>query len=186
MKESNGIDLNALTIVNYCHPSCEWGKNIMRLPKDEAFTLAKQLSESNPNDKAFGRFADFDNYYKLRVEQDQYIYDLFCSLGGKPVEQHPLSFVLEGSNYLKEWFSHGSIIKLQLNRIPSHAISFTYGDSGASYQRRKMVSMFTKEDLYHMIQSFKGNKEEFMEHIESTYHYIEVQLWDDSFIKKSK
>lgn len=42
----------------------------------------------------FYRFADFANHYPLRLKADEFMYDNFCRLGGKPKEKHPLSFVL--------------------------------------------------------------------------------------------
>ena len=38
------ITIDQLTIVNYCHNNCEPLKNIMRLPKEEAFALAAKLA----------------------------------------------------------------------------------------------------------------------------------------------
>ncbi len=35
-----------LTLVNYCHPDCVPMMNIMRLPKAEAFELARKLAEA--------------------------------------------------------------------------------------------------------------------------------------------
>ena len=47
---------------------------------------------------AFYRFADFENYYDLRLRQDEYLYSRFVELGGEPEEKHPLSFVIEELN----------------------------------------------------------------------------------------
>ena len=77
-----------LIIVNYCYPDCIPLMNIMRLPQKEAYALASVFAESHPETTAFYRFADFENYYLLR-------------------EKHPLSFVIEGSDYLRDWFGNG-------------------------------------------------------------------------------
>ena len=125
------INTSDLILVNYCFDDCEPLKNIMRLPKEEAFKKAKELADCHPETTAFYRFSDFDNYYVLRENQDKFLYDEFVKLGGKPKEKHPLSFVIEGSDYLKEWFGNGIETRIPLNKIKAEHISFTIGDSGA-------------------------------------------------------
>ena len=71
-----------LVLVNYCHPDCAPLRNIMRLPKDEAFSLARSLAAAHPNTTAFYRFADFENYYALRTRQDAYLHAQFLEQGG--------------------------------------------------------------------------------------------------------
>lgn len=175
------ITIDDLQIVNYCHPNCTPYKNIVRLPKEEAFLLADKLAKDNPDTTAFYRFADFMNYYELRMKQDAYLYDMFILLGGEPLENHPLSFVLQGSEFLSKWFGEGPIKKVLLNNIPDKYISFTLGDSGAVFQRTGSVTMLTKQMLYNKIQDYKGTIEEFLNEIANQYHYIEVQLWNDDY-----
>ena len=55
--------LEGLTLVHYCHKNCEPLHTIMSLPREEAFALAGALARENPEETAFGRFADFENYY---------------------------------------------------------------------------------------------------------------------------
>lgn len=74
------IDVEKLYIVNYCHSSCIPFKNIMRLPKKEAYKIV-----------------------------DKILYKKFIELGGKPQNEHPLSFVFQGSKYLHDWFDNGTI-----------------------------------------------------------------------------
>ena len=78
------IDIDNLYIVNSCHPNCVPLKNIMRLPKEDAFAIAYQMAVSNKETTAFYRFADFDNYYPLRLKTNKVLYDTFVSLGGHP------------------------------------------------------------------------------------------------------
>ena len=125
------ISEEQLYIVNYSHKNCTPLKNIMRLPKDEAFALATQLAEENKGSMAFWRFADFAVYYPERLTTDQLLYDQFINLGGKPCVEHPLSFVLQGSDYLDDWFDNGTVTKVLLSKIPSEVISFTLGDSSS-------------------------------------------------------
>lgn len=89
------MTIDDLHIVNYCHLNCTPLQNIMRLPKNEAFALAQKLAAQNKETTAFYRFADFENYYPRRLKTDALLYARFVELGGKPLEQHPLSFVLQ-------------------------------------------------------------------------------------------
>ena len=170
-------------IVNYCHPNCIPLKNIFRLSKEDAFLLARKLADSNPETTAFYRFADFENYYAMRTKQDKYLYDTFLSLGGIPKETHPLSFVIQGSEYLEKWFNYGTKTVIQLKNIPSHAVSFSLGDSGAMYKRNGAITMFTKETLNSEIEKNNCSVNEYLKEIKSKYTYMEVQLWDDEYCK---
>ncbi len=113
-KTNTTKDLNGLYIVNYCHTNCKPFFNIMRLPKNQAFEKAKELSKQNPETTAFYRFTDFENYYPRRLKADEIIYNKFIMLGGKPKEKHPLSFVLHDNEYLNTWFGNGTVTKILL------------------------------------------------------------------------
>jgi GrpB-like predicted nucleotidyltransferase (UPF0157 family) len=176
-------NINDVYIVNYCHPNCRPFLNIMRQPKDKAFKIAKQLAYENPQTTAFYRFADFENYYPLRLKADEMLFNEFAKLGGKPKERHPLSFVLQGSEYLDNWFENGTVVKIKLNDIPSEYISFTYGDSCANIAKTGKTKIFTKEKLLSQISGFDGTLYDFMSYIEKEHIYIEVQLWKDEFVK---
>jgi hypothetical protein len=158
----------------------------MRLPKKEAFALAYTMAAQNPDTTAFYRFADFQNYYPQRLETDRKLYESFVSLGGKPKERHPLSFVLQGSDYLNSWFDNGITTKIPLKDLPSEFVSFTYGDSVSTYKRKGTVEIFTKEKLISSIESYSGTLDDFMRDIEEKYHYIEVQIWNDEIIKNGE
>lgn len=176
------INTDDIAIVNYCHSYCKPLMNIVRLPKDEAFALATAMARDNPETTAFYRFADFVNYYDLRMRQDKYLRELFISMGGKPVEQHPLSFVLKGSEYLDEWFGKGRTLRFFLKDIPSHAVSFTLGDSGSTYQHTGGVRMLTKDELIGYMSAYKGTLDEYLKELLDGRHYVEVQVWDDRYI----
>ena len=96
------INTNELYIVNYCHPNCRPFQEYYELPKEQAFkrnqrVCRKMILEA----QAFYRFSDFENYYPRRLKADDIIHSSFVTLGGKPKEKHPLSFVLNGGEYLK-------------------------------------------------------------------------------------
>ena len=168
-----------LTLVNYCHPDCVPMMNIMRLPKAEAFELAHKLAEAHPNTTAFYRFADFDNYYALRAVQDDYLHTRFIELGGKPEQRHPLSFVVESSEYLREWFGGGVETRLALKDVAPCHISFTIGDSGSTFQRDGRGELLTNDELRRCV----GENDDFDTFIRATgRNYVEAQLWSDRYI----
>ncbi len=171
-----------LILVNYCYPDCIPLMNIMRLPKKEAFALAAAFAESHPETTAFYRFADFENYYSLRKKQDEYLFSKFIELGGKPKEKHPLSFVIEGSEYLRQWFACGIESKLRLRDIQSSDISFTIGDSGAEYNKCGSVELLTLKDFKQKLLEYKNDYDAFIN--ATGKHYVEVQVWSDRYITK--
>ena len=181
------IDSEDVYIVNYCHPYCQPFSNICRLPREEAFALACKMAENNPDTTAFGRFADFENYYPRRMKTDACLYRLFVSLGGKPKEKHPLSFVLHGSEFLNKWFGYGVASKLRLKDIPPESVSFTLGDSMAIFQsndkgtveRNGEATMYTKERMVNILNAYDGTMDDFMREVREKHNYIEAQLWCD-------
>ena len=179
------IDINELYIVNYRHPNTVPFKNICRLPKEEAFALAHKMAVGNLDTTAFGRFADFENHYPRRMKTDEYLYNRFVSVGGNPKEKHPLSFVLHGSDYLNNWFGNGVVSKIKLEYIPSEAVSFTMGDSGAVLKRADELTMYSKEMLANILKNYESSINDFIAEISKDYHYIEAQLWNDDYCVKA-
>lgn len=169
-----------LVLVNYCYPDCVPLMNIMRLSEKEAFSLAQEFAENHPDTAAFYRFADFKNYYALRKRQDDYLYSHFIELGGLPEEKHPLSFVVEGSDYLRSWFGNGIETKLPLKEIAPFHISFTIGDSGAEFQKSGKVDLFNTDELYRRINWYSGDFNAFIR--ATGQHYVEAQLWSDIYL----
>ncbi|MCL1831069.1 MAG: hypothetical protein FWG21_06525 [Oscillospiraceae bacterium] len=186
------IDLDELSIVHYCHPSCKPFLNICRLTREEAFKQAYRMANENPNTTAFGRFADFEYYYPRRMITDACIYDMFVLLGGNPQEKHPLSFVLQGSDYLHSWFGNGIKIRIKLADIPSEYVSFTLGDSMRAVSKNReritqlqpgQITMYTKEMLIKELTEFDGSLPEYMNEVAQKYKYIEAQVWNDEYCK---
>lgn len=168
-----------LALVNYCHPGCAPLRNILRLPKDEAFALARSLAGAHPDTTAFYRFADFENYYALRIRQDAYLHARFIETGGRPEVTHPLSFVLEGSEYLRQWFGNGIETRLLLRDIDAAHVSFTIGDSGAEFQRYGRVALLTTDRLRARLRE-QGGLQALLD--AAGKHYVEAQLWPDRYI----
>ena len=186
------INIEDLYIVHYCHSSCKPFMNICRLPEQEAFSQAYKMAADNPNTTAFYRFGDFENYYPRRMMTDEYLYNLFLSLGGNPKEKHPLSFVFQGSEFLDNWFGNGTKIKIKLINIPADSISFTLGDSMAVTKKNGIMvkeiqngklTMHTKDELIKIINNYNGTINDFMSEITKKHTYIEAQLWNDDYCK---
>ena len=186
--ERQGGPADRLFLVHYCHPRCKPFQNIMRLPKEQAFSLAEKLARENPGATSFGRFADFANYYPRRLAADEFLYQNFLRLGGKPRERHPLSFVLQGCGYLEEWFGNGRAYKVRLSKISQNSVSFTLGDSCAQYERTGTIRQLTEAQLLAQISGFSGGVEDFLRDVSERYRcsYVEAQLWDDTAIQSGE
>lgn len=176
------IEINGLSIVHYCHPDCRPLMNIMRLERSEAFAVARDMAARHPDTTAFYRFADFDNYYPRRMEADALLFERFSAIGFTPKERHPLSFVLEGSQYLGEWFGNGVEIRIPLAAVPSADVSFTFGDSMGVLKRNEPLRLVSKESLLVQMALFSGTLEEYMRMIDRECRYIEVQVWNDESV----
>ena len=172
--------MNTLQLVHYCHPDCEPLQNILRLPEKEAFSLAAQLAEAHPETTAFYRFADFHNYYPRRMEADRRLRTAFLTRGGRPVVEHPLSFVLEGSSYLDAWFGQGKVLRLPVRCVPEEQISFTLGDSLSTLERHGDFTLLTMADLRSQVAAHPEGAAGFLRDAAREHHYIEAQLWDDA------
>jgi hypothetical protein len=178
--EKEMLDLN---IIYYCHSKCIPLRSITELPENEAFQAAYQLGQNDGT--SFYRFKDFINYYPKRIITEKWLYDWFLNIGGEPKTEHPLYFVLEGSNYLNEWFDKGKIIKISLSEINEKHISFTYGDSNVVFHKEnRKDSPFLKKELYQTISEYGGDINKYMEYIIKEYRYIECQLWDNKYLEE--
>ena len=91
--------------------------------------------------------------------------------------------VLQGSEYLDKWFEHGIVTQIQLKNIPSEFISFTYGDSASTFRRNGKIHMITKEMLSESLRNYRGTVDDYMKEITEKCFYIEVQLWNDDYLK---
>ena len=166
-----------LYITHYYFQGTDPWKNIMLLPKDEAFRVAKELADGYPDTTSFGRFADFDNYYPARKKADEYVRERFIKLGGKPILQHPYAFTLMECEYLRKWFSEGEKLVLTLDEIPDEQISFTIGDSCAQITNGMEPEVLTKEMLTKRIHDCGDSVESFFMQTLGKFAYVEVQLW---------
>jgi len=174
------INLEALHIKHYCHPSCTPYMNICRLPKEEAFSLAYKMAAENPDNTSFSRFSNFESYYARRMEVDEHLYNSFVALGGRPKEKHPIFFVLHGSKTLESWLGNWTSRTIQLREIPSQFISFTLDDSIVSFRENGKLTMYTKETLSRILAEY-NSLEDFLSELTKKYYCIEAQLWNDDY-----
>ncbi len=173
--------MHDLYIVHYCHPGCTPFSSITRLPEAEAYAAAELLARQNEG-RAFSRFADFSNYYPLRIRTEEWLYDHFLALGGEPETNHPLYFTLADSDFLRDWFGGGErITALPLTSIDARHISFTYGDSCARMDSPERRDPITKQTLLAEAAAHSGGPEAFLAEVQQRYRYIEAQLWNDSY-----
>ena len=183
---NKGAKMDKICITHYCYPGTDPWKNIMNLPEQEAFRVAAELAASHPGTTSFGRFADFENYYPLRKKADEYVRDAFIKLGGKPRLQHPYSFVLAESEYLKNWFDCDDKIVLDLSDIPDDQVSFTFGDSCAVIGHGSELTVLTKQMLMEGIRACGDSVDVFLKKSLGNNYYVEVQLWDNPYNTSSE
>ena len=176
-----------LYITNYCDKRCSPMSSITRLPIKDAYSQAEKLSQyTGTSFTSFSRFRDkdFDGYYKKRIRTEEWLYNSFIALGGKPKNIQPLYFVLGESRYLNDWFENGIKTKLLLSDIDSADISFTYGDSMSKMNSEDRMSPFNKESLFNFIYENTYDLSSYLNELDKLNKYIEVQLWNDIYVKE--
>jgi hypothetical protein len=177
-----------LHITNYCNTRCSPADSLTKLPPEDAYKLAKQLSQhTSTSFTSFSRFSDtdFDGYYKKRIRTEEWLYSSFIALGGKPQSAHPIYFVLGESTYLNQWFEHGLQTRLLLDDIDSADISFTFGDSMSTMDSADRTNPFDKESLFHFIHETTADIPSFLSDLDKQNRYIEVQLWNDTYVRQA-
>lgn len=178
--------MTKIQLVNYCSPGCEPLKSITRANKEESFILANGLADRNSG-IAFNRFgADYKGYYPHRICTEEWLYESFTALGGEPVTKHPLYFVIQGSDFLNEWFGEGIITTLGLHDVDTKDVSFTLGDSMGVVRKLESRKVYLKDEIMDMLAKHNNNMTLFMDHIDKKYKYIEAQIWNDKYIESCK
>lgn len=178
--------LDKLNITNYSDRRCRPFKSITRFSSKEVYVLAEELSQYSGNKfTSFSRFNenDFDGYYKKRLRTEEWLFNSFISVGGKPKNAHPLYFVLGESKYLNEWFEDGMKFQLALNKIDPYDISFTFGDSMSIMDQKDRMDLFNKDSLASFVQEKTNDVFIFLNDLNQHNKYIEVQLWNDVYVE---
>lgn len=177
------IPFSQLYLTSYRHPDTQPFGNIMLLPQEEAFRMAKALADAHPETTAFYRFADFHNYYPRRKTSEAALREQFIRRGGKPELPHPYSFVLMESAYLADWFGGGPAVRIPLEALPRDQVCFTLGDSMSTFAKSGIHQLLTVEDLAAMTADWEGSLDAFMAHVDATWYYIEAQVWSLSALR---
>ena len=119
----------------YLEPGREPFFSITALPHAEALRKAAELAPDTRSPKNRFCAEDFPGYYEKRLRTESWLYDAFLTKGGETETRHPLYFVLGESEFLHQWFGHGTVYTFDLRDVPQHACSFTLGDSMAVVDR---------------------------------------------------
>ena len=175
-----------LFITNYSDRRCSPLSSITRLPTEEAYFMAKKLSQhTGTSFSSFSRFSDsdFDGYYKKRIRTEEWLHNSFITLGGKPKNSHPLYFVLGESSYLDNWFENSIKSRLILSDINPVDISFTFGDSMSKMDSEDRLNLFNKDSLFNFIHETTCDLISYLNELNKQNRYIEVQLWNDIYVK---
>lgn len=187
VREAGGsTHMESLYITNYSDKRCSPLNSITRLSTDDAYRKAKELSQhAQLSFTSFSRFCEnhFAGYYNKRLRTEQWLYDSFMSLGGKPRNTHPLYFVLGDSTYLYNWYEDGVKTRLLLCDIDSEVVSFTFGDSMSKMDSHDRMFPFNKQSLFDFIHETTSDIFAFLSELDRNNRYIEVQLWDDAYVK---
>ncbi len=187
-KKLNNIDLEQLYITNYKETGGEHFKSITRLEKEEAFILAKKLSsKSDSKNDRYGQY--FERYYEKRIKTEDVLYQQFMKNGGRPHTQYPIYFVLCDNQGMADFYGNGEAVRIPLSQIPSEYISFTPRDSMHLMDMGILNgNVWSKDLLFDILSSSqKGIGNQIID-IPSMYGksggYIEVQVWNDYYIKE--
>ncbi len=178
------MEIDNIYLVNYRHSASDPLKSITQLPKEEAFTVAKELYKNGhcPAHRRFG--TDFQFYYPYRLKVEKWLYENFVSMGGKPQTEHPFYFVVQHCDNLFVNFNSGVVTSFKLNHIDIHDISFTFGDSMAQMEKAEKPVPFLKDTLLEYISTFGNDVEKFVESIKEQYVCVEAQLWTEKYFTK--
>ncbi|HBN83378.1 MAG TPA: hypothetical protein DDZ89_05990 [Clostridiales bacterium] len=172
---------NKIILVNYSYNSSEPLKSITQLSEKEAFAVAEKLYKESQC-RAHRRFGpDFPVYYRHRLKTEEWLYDHFVAMGGKPETSHPYYFALQHCESLYRNFEYGKAIKINLSDIHSQDISFTFGDSVAQMGSPERKDPFMKDQLLSYISACDNDVNQFIDSIKEKYVCIEAQLWTDKY-----
>ena len=177
------MNTNNIYLVNHRPKNCEPLMSITRLPKKEAFKLAKKLYEENPC-AAYRRFSsDFEFYYPERMNAEKWLYEKFIEIGGKPQTMHPIYFYVHGWDMVPKFWGDYKTIKLSLNEIDICDVSFTVGDSCGEHKRHGTMEIFLKDGLLKRISSFDNDVEKYIESVKQQIGngIVEAQIWNDKY-----
>lgn len=185
-KRLSNLTLDQLYITNYKENGGEHLKSITRLPREEAFQVAKRLSaDSKSKNDRYGQY--FERYYEKRLNTENKLYNQFIRNGGNPQTHHPIYFVLCENQGMANFYGSADSIKIMLDQIPSEYLSFTPRDSMHLIDMGILDgNVWRKEELFAMLSGSNRSIGEQIIEIPGMYGQyggcIEVQVWNDRYI----
>ncbi|OPJ62111.1 GNAT family N-acetyltransferase [Clostridium oryzae] len=181
------LNIDNLYLTNYRETGGLHLRSIMRLPKEEAYKIAKQLSEnSTASNNRYGDY--FERYYEKRQATEEWLYKQFIKNGGKPETRHPIYFVLCECKSFQNFYGNEEQIQIPLKDITNEHISFTPRDSmHIKDMGLTEGTVWSKNQLFNMIRESSKSVSDFILDLPAMYGkpggYIEVQLWSDKYIE---
>lgn len=185
--EEKQLTIDTLYITNYRETGGLPLRNIMRLPKEEAYEVAKKLSENTTaRNNRYGEY--FERYYQKRKCTEEWLYNQFIKNGGKPETKHPIYFILCESKGIQKFYGNEERIQIPLKDIASVHISFTPRDSmHIKDMGITEGTVWNKNDFLNMMLESGKSVSDFIISLPGMYgkpgSYIEAQLWSDEYIK---
>lgn len=186
-KSMSKLTADNLYITNYRETGGLPLRNIMRLSKDELYMMTKKLSNNttSSNDR-YGIY--FKRYYQKRKSTEEWLYKEFIKNGGKPKTKYPVYFVLCESPNFQKFFGNSEKIQIPIKNIASEHISFTPRDSmHLKDMGLTKGTVWNKNDFLSMMNESGKSIGDFIVDLPGMYGssggYIEVQLWNDEYIK---
>ncbi|TBL67462.1 hypothetical protein [Paenibacillus thalictri] len=156
--------------------------NLSALSNDEA---QKVIDHIRLEGKVFASKRSED-YLIVRRELEEKVRDYFIRKGGKPKKIYPHYMTLGECNWLKEWYTNGKELKIDIEEFDPESISFTYGDlfptmrykDGKPYREK----LYLKDEIIKLIEIYGLPQEWNKDGKNGPERYIEVQVWDDEVI----
>lgn len=168
--------------MNYREAGGDSLKSIMRLPKEEAFEVARHLSEnSKAGNNRYGMY--FELYYQKRLRTEEWLYSEF-SRKGSPKTLHPIYFTLCESPSMEHFYGVKDKKYLRLSDVPEDSISFTPRDSMHLKDMGLLKgTVWNKEDLFKLLSEPGKGVGNMIVNLPGLYGQvggsIEAQLWND-------
>ncbi|MTI31241.1 hypothetical protein [Xanthovirga aplysinae] len=165
-------------------------RNITEFGLEKAIDIQNQISDGLNSKRP-------PNYIELRFALEERLKEQFIAKGGKPNRNDPFYFTLGECEWAKSWYVNPGVVKIPLSALKAEHISFTYPDSMVSFQfydEPKLATyrkdfngqVYLLNEIGKVINEYglpSENKWQSEEELKFD-RYIEVQVWDDTVIKK--
>lgn len=151
-------------------------------------TDAKRVMEELKKDAALFASRRPDDYMDTRREMEARARAMFIQKGGKPILSYPHYMTVGECGWIKEWYKDGREIRIRADEFAESSISFTYGDlfptmrfkDGKPYRE----TVYTKREIGEAIARLGLPQQWNPDGQGGPERYIEVQVWDDTILKK--